>query len=304
MLDSFGREVSSLRISVTQECNLNCFFCHREGEDSMPMKQMSRSEILKLVEIGRKLGIEKVKITGGEPLLRSDILEIVAGISSLVDEVSLVTNGTMLRPIASKLRSAGLGRVNVSLHSLDKKNYQAITGSDRLAEVRDGIDAALESGLKPVKLNAVVLRDINDGEIWNLVDFASEKGAVLQLIELQGCEENWFGKHHLDLSQIEAMLRMEATKVLEREFQRRRKYYLRRSGGEVEVEVVRTTHNPDLCAGCTRLRVTSDGMLKPCLMRKDNLVEFVSLLRSGAGERELIEAYLEAVRRREPFWKR
>ncbi|MBO3804302.1 MAG: GTP 3',8-cyclase MoaA [Candidatus Brockarchaeota archaeon] len=312
MLDAYGREVSSLRISVTQECNLSCFFCHREGECSAPSERMSVGEILKLVEVGRMLGVEKVKVTGGEPLLRPDIVEVVRGISALVEEVSLVTNGLLLRRFAGELREAGLRRVNVSLHSLDRRNYRAITGADRLEEAKDGIDAALENGLKPLKLNAVVLKGLNDSEIWDMVDFAFEKGAVLQLIELQaiggggggsGDAEGWFKERYVDLSQIESALRKKAAKVLERDFQRRRKYFLRRGAGEAEVEVVKPTHNSKFCMGCTRLRATSDGRLKPCLMRTDNLVEFASLVRAGAGERELVEAYLEAVRRREPFWK-
>ncbi|MGQ9513877.1 MAG: GTP 3',8-cyclase MoaA [Thermoproteota archaeon] len=306
MLDSFGREVSSLRISVTQKCNLSCFFCHREGEGSISNEPMSRNEILKLVELGKKLGIERVKITGGEPLLRSDIVELIGDISGFVDEVSLVTNGTLLSPIAMKLKDAGLGRVNISLHSLIRNNYCRITGVDRLEEVKRGIDAALDSDLRPVKLNAVVLRGINDGEIENLIDFASEKGAILQLIELQKTgdeDEDWFQRHYLDLSSIEAMLSKEAKKVLERDFQRRRRYFLFRRGREVEVEVVRPTHNSVFCMNCTRLRVTSDGRLKPCLMRRDNLVEFVSLMRGGADEEKLIDAFKDAIRRREPFWK-
>lgn len=304
MLDGFGREASSLRISVTQQCNLKCFFCHKEGEASTSIKPMSREEIRTLVEIGSKLGARKVKITGGEPLLRLDITNIVGDISRYLDEVSLVTNGTLLSPIAGELKDAGLRRVNISLHSLDRGNYRRITGKDKLKVVEEGIDAALENGLRPVKLNVVVLRDINDAEIGGMIDFAAERGAILQLIELQKMgEDGWFERHYLDLSSIEAQLQKEATQALEREFQRRRKYVLQRLGKEVEVEVVRPLHNSTFCMNCTRLRTTSDGRLKPCLMRNDNLVEFTSLLKRGAGEQQLLSAFQEAVRRREPFWK-
>jgi len=304
MLDSFGREVSSLRISVTQQCNLNCFFCHKEGEAFTSSIPMSREEIEVLVKIGSRLGIRKVKITGGEPLLRPDIAGIVRDGSRYLDEVSLVTNGTLLGSMATELKGAGLRRINISLHSLDRGNYGGITGKDQLKAVMEGIDAALENGLRPVKLNAVVLKGINDAEIEDMIDFASERGAILQLIELQRMGEvEWFEKHYLDLSPIEAQLRKEAVQVLERGFQRRRKYVLQRLGKDVEVEVVRPLHNSAFCMNCTRLRTTSDGRLKPCLMRNDNLVEFASLLRKGAGERQLSEAFQEAIRRREPYWK-
>jgi len=304
MQDGFGREASSLRISVTQQCNLGCFFCHKEGEDPSSIGPMSREEIRALVEIGSKLGIRNVKITGGEPLLRPDIADVVGDISGYLEEVSLVTNGTLLRPIARALKDSGLSRVNVSLHSLDRENYRRIAGNDQLRAVVEGIDAALENDLRPVKLNVVVLRGINDSEVGGMIEFAAEKGAILQLIELQrmGGDE-WFEGNYLDLSSLEAQLRKEATGVCERAFQRRRKYILLRGGRRVEVEVVRPMHNSTFCMNCTRLRTTSDGRLKPCLMRNDNLVEFISLMRRGAGEQQLSGAFQEAIRRREPYWK-
>jgi len=303
MLDGFGREVSSLRISVIQQCNLRCFFCHKEGEATTSLSPMSRGEIRTLVEIGSKLGIRKVKITGGEPLLRPDITDIVGDISRHLDEVSLVTNGILLSPSARGLKDAGLKRVNISLHSLDRENYRRITGRDRLRAVVEGVDAALANDLKPLKLNVVVLRGMNDYEVEGMIDFAAEKGAILQLIELQRIDgDKWFEGNYLDLSSLEAQLGKEAVSVCERAFQRRRKYVLQRSGRRVEVEIVKPMHNSAFCMNCTRLRTTSDGRLKPCLMRNDNLVEFASLLREGAGEGQLSDAFREAICRREPYW--
>jgi cyclic pyranopterin phosphate synthase len=305
MLDRFGREVSSLRISVTHECNLNCFFCHGEGEVSDAGDSMSREGIRKLLEIGRELGVRKAKITGGEPLMRPDVVSIVGDAASILDEASMVTNGILLRPLARSLRDAGLRRINISLHSLDRGNYERITGTDGLRNVIEGIDAALESDLKPVKLNVVVLRGLNDAEVGRMADFAAERGAVLQLIELQRIGRHGrLGEFYLDLSSLEARLQGEAVQVHEREFQKRRKYVLRRMGREVEVEVVRPVHNSAFCMNCTRLRVTADGKLKPCLMRNDNLVEFNALVRGGASKERLVEAYREALDRREPYWKR
>lgn len=301
MIDSVGRSVNSLRISVTQRCNFDCFFCHQEGE-SNPGGEMSPGEIEAIVSVSAELGINKVKLTGGEPLLRDDIVEIVRRIDPYVDEVSMTTNGYGLAEKACDLRDAGLKRVNISLHSTHPDVFCKIIGREALTEVRRGIAAALECGLRPVKLNMVVMKGVNDGEIQDMIDFSREVGAILQLIEYQPLErgaEDW-EKYHFDLRPLEEDLEAKAERIVEREMHRRRQYHLR--GGAI-VEVVRPMHNSQFCRFCTRLRLTSDGRLKPCLMRDDNHVEAVSLLRRGATREEIVEAFLEAVARREPYWR-
>jgi cyclic pyranopterin phosphate synthase len=293
--------VNSLRISVTQRCNFDCFFCHQEGE-SNPGGEMSPGEIEAIVSVSAELGINKVKLTGGEPLLRDDIVEIVRRIDPYVDEVSMTTNGYSLAEKACDLRDAGLKRVNISLHSTHPDVFCKIIGREALTEVRRGIAAALECGLRPVKLNMVVMKGVNDGEIQDMIDFSREVGAILQLIEYQPLErgaEDW-EKYHFDLRPLEEDLEAKAERIVEREMHRRRQYHLR--GGAI-VEVVRPMHNSQFCRFCTRLRLTSDGRLKPCLMRDDNHVEAVSLLRRGATREEIVEAFLEAVARREPYWR-
>ena len=301
MIDSHGRSVNSLRISVTQRCNFDCFFCHQEGE-SNPGSEMSLGEIEAIVSVAAELGINKVKLTGGEPLLRDDIAEIVRRIDPYVDEVSMTTNGYSLAEKACDLRDAGLKRVNISLHSTHPDVFCKIIGREALTEVRRGIAAALECGLRPVKLNMVVMKGVNDGEIQDMIDFSREVGAILQLIEYQPLErgaDDW-EKYHFDLRPLEEELEAKAVRIVEREMHRRRQYHLR--GGAI-VEVVRPMHNSQFCRFCTRLRLTSDGRLKPCLMRDDNHVEAVSLLRRGATREEIVEAFLEAVARREPYWR-
>ena len=300
--DPFGRPVNSLRISVTQRCNFECFFCHREGELN-PHGELSAEEIVELVEVASALGMRKVKLTGGEPLIRRGIVEIVSGVAPHVDEVSMTTNGSLLGKLAQDLHEAGLRRANISLHSLDPETFRRITGRDMLDEVVEGVEAAIESGLEPVKLNMVVLRGLNDGEIPRMIEFSKEHGAILQLIEFQpvqaGTGPYWESLHH-DLRDIEEMLKARSQRVRVRELQRRRQYYLK--GGGV-VEIVRPMHNTEFCRYCTRLRVTSDGRLKPCLMRNDNLVDVAPLLRGGGGGDALVEAFKEAVSRREPYWR-
>lgn len=300
LVDPFGRRVNSLRISVIQRCDLNCFFCHREGE-SNPHGVMSPEEIEAIVSTAAFLGVRKIKLTGGEPLLREDIVEVVRRISPYADEVSMTTNALHLAEKARELREAGLRRVNVSLHSACPEVFKEITGWNVLPEVKEGVMAAIEAGLRPVKLNMVVMKGVNDLEIPEMIDFAKDLGATLQLIEYQPLErgaEDW-ERYHYDLRPLEEELERRAEKIVEREMHRRRQYHLK--GGGV-VEVVRPMHNSRFCGHCTRLRLTSDGRLKPCLMQEDNHVEAVSHIRNGAGRGALVAAFREAVSKRKPYW--
>ncbi len=301
LVDPHGRPVTSLRISVTQRCNLACFFCHREGEHD-PGAEMTPPEIGRLVEVAAELGVAKVKITGGEPLMRPDIVEVTRMVSPHVREVSMTTNAILLPPVAGRLKDAGLRRVNISLHSLKREAVQRIAGVDCLDQVRAGIEAASEAGLKPIKLNFVVMRGLNSGEIPDMLRLSAETGAILQLIEYQRLErgiERW-GDLHYDLTPLEEGWGAEAVKIMEQEMHRRRRYTL---PGGATVEVVRPIHNTVFCANCNRLRLTSDGSLKPCLMRGDNLVPAVQLIRGGAPKGELVGAFRRATGLRAPYWR-
>jgi len=226
----------------------------------------------------------------------------VRRIAPYADEVSMTTNGALLAEKAASLRKAGLRRVNVSLHSMRPEVFQKITGLNALSKVERGVAAALESGLRPVKLNMVVLKGLNADEIPEMIEFSRREGAVLQLIEFQPLQrgaKDW-NRFYYDLRPVEEMLKNRSKEVHERALHRRKQYHLR--DGAV-VEVVRPMHNSRFCRFCTRLRVTSDGRLKPCLMRDDNLVDAVALLRRGASRPELAEAFREAAARREPYWR-
>ncbi len=300
LVDPHGRHVNSLRISLTQRCNFNCFFCHQEGE-SGPNGEVTPEEIETVVSVAAELGINKIKLTGGEPLLRNDVVEIVRRISPYVDEVSMTTNGYMLKEKACDLRDAGLKRVNISFHSTDPEKFCKIIGRESVQAVREGIEEAIRCGLNPIKLNMVVMKGINDEEIEDMIAFSRETGVTLQLIEYQALEKGVeeYDSYHFDLKPIEEKLASRSQSIVEREMHRRKQYHLKDGG---IVEVVRPMHNSEFCAYCTRLRMTSDGHLKPCLMREDNHIEAVSLLRNG-GREELVEAFKEAVAAREPFWK-
>jgi cyclic pyranopterin phosphate synthase len=301
LTDPYGRCIKSLRISLTQRCDFKCFFCHREGENN-PGNEMNPDEIEKIVKIASELGINKIKLTGGEPLIRSDLFEIIKKISPHVKEVSMTTNASMLKEKASNLKIAGLKRINISLHSLNQDSFRTITRVQTEPDIEAGIKAALDSGLKPVKLNTVVIKDLNSHEIMDHIEFAKKMGAILQLIEFQALENGveLFKKYHYDLFPIEEKLSNLSHYIIEREMHHRKQYHLKEGG---IVEVVRPMHNSQFCAYCTRLRVTSDGSLKPCLMRNDNLIPLVDLIRNGNSKKTLFEAFNKAVACREPFWR-
>lgn len=289
LIDPYGRKVTGLRMSVTSRCNLRCIYCHHEGE--MPAdREISREMAVNVVSAASRLGMRSVKITGGEPLMRTDLEEMIAGFKEVAPgiEISITTNGVYLKDRADRLAAAGLSRANISLDSLDPERYRRITGAREgdLERVLCGIEAAMISGLRPVKLNMVVLRE-NECEIPDMIEFSRKNGIILQLIELLGDGPKG------DLESVERMLEAEADGVLTREMHRRRKYFIK---GAV-VEIVRPMDNTEFCAHCNRLRVTSDGRLKPCLLRNDNLLEMKS---TDPDEIEML--IVEAVRRRAPFF--
>lgn len=301
--DSYGRPIANLRISITQRCNLNCFYCHREGEDNETSTEMTPDEIEKITKIAASFGIKKVKLTGGEPLLREDVLEIVHRISSIptIKEVAMTTNGIYLSKLAKLLKNNGLRRVNVSLCALKPEIYKIVTKTDLINQVMDGINEAIKVGLSPIKLNMVVLKGLNEDQVWDMIGFAKNKGLILQLIEFESPDEedDHYKKYHYDLQKIESELKKIAEKVTTRRMQNRRKYFLK-SG--VEVEVVRPMHNTSFCSNCNKLRITSDGKLKPCLFKRENLIDFLTPMRNEASNEALKKLFLKAVENRKPYF--
>jgi cyclic pyranopterin phosphate synthase len=290
LIDPFKRPVSNLRVSLTPKCNLSCIYCHKEGE-KIPDAQIPAEEIAEILRVAAKFEIRSVKFTGGEPLLRQDLLEIIRSVPAGM-ESSLTTNGTLLADFAAALKDAGLKRVNVSLDSLNPDTYKKITGIDRLNDVLGGIDAALDAGLTPIKLNMVVLEGINDTEIDDFLAYVrGNRNLVLQLIELMHFNDC---SYHGDLHGLEDSLASRSKQIITRRMHHRKKYCL----DGAEVEVVRPLHNTEFCAFCNRLRVTSDGKLKPCLLRTDNHIDIRG--RKGA---ELEALFHKAVSLREPFYK-
>lgn len=306
IVDGYGRRLSTLRIAVTSECNLRCVYCHREGEvyDSDRRGDASIDELLSIVGIGVELGLDRVKLTGGEPLLRRDIVDLVSSIHGLkgVEEVSMTTNGVLLSDYAYKLAEAGLKRVNVTVNTLDRDTYRMITGFDLLHRVLDGVESAIEAGLNPVKINMVLLKGMNEDDILDMARYAAKVGAILQVIELErvGVADGWvYDRLHVPLDRVEDLLSRIAVGMYYRGIHSRPRYIL---PDGVEVELVKPMHNPDFCRYCDRLRVTSRGELKPCLLRYDNHVDILKAIRSGADRGYLRKLFLEAIARRKPYF--
>lgn len=302
--DKYERPILSLRITLTNRCNVNCLYCHHDGMVKSS-EEMTADELYTICKIAKKIGVRKIRLSGGEPLLKKDIVEIVEKIASLdFKDISMTTNGILLEKYAQDLKDAGLDRVNVSLDTLDRETFEFITKKDYLEDAKRGILKAVEVGLYPVKINMVIMKDINQDEINDMFKFCKENDIVLQLIELiesENCEDDKFSAdYHYNLDDIEKELADIADDVREREFmQGRKKYYI--NGGEIEV--VKPVDNAKFCAKCSRLRITPDGKIKPCLLRNDNLVELITHVRNGESEEKLEEIFINGINKREPFNK-
>jgi cyclic pyranopterin phosphate synthase len=235
--------------------------------------------------------------------MRQDVCSLVKALSEIpgLRDLSMTTNGLLLDTLAKPLYKAGLKRVNISVSSLNPETYHKLTGG-KLENALAGIQAAIEAGFDPVKLNMVVLRAVNVGDVKDMIACARDTGTILQLIELDpvNVSSDYYRKHHRLLDEQEAMLRDSAVKIETRRLMHNRLIY---HLPDVTVEVVHPTENSDFCMHCTRMRVTSDGKLKPCLMRNDNLTDILTPMRNGATDDQLRQLFIAANQLREPFNK-
>ena len=296
--DSFQRPINYLRISVTDRCNLRCTYCMpAEGIDLMPHTDLlTYEEIVTVVQAAAAVGISKIRISGGEPLVRFELAKLVSMLSQIegIDDISLTTNGVLLRDHAADLKASGLRRVNVSLDSLKREKFRKITGDDMLPEVMKGIAQAREVGLEPVKINVVVMQGINDGEI---LDFAllSKEGWHVRFIELMpllnggqkapefvSTEEMW--RSLSSLGSLEACSAPVGDGPA--------KYY--QLPGAVGTVGFISPVSEHFCFRCNRLRLTADGKLLPCLL-SDGEVDLRPTLRTGEPSGEVEHLILTAI---------
>ncbi len=301
--DPYDRPLLSLRISVNHECNLKCFFCHAEGYHNDERELMTPEEIGELVDILSMFGVRSIKLTGGEPLLREDLEEIIRQISNVrgIEDLGLTTNGTLLEERAQRLAEAGLDRINVNIPSLKKEVYRSITGVDALDKVLKGREKSVSSGIKRVKINRVMLKGLNDDELDSLLEFAAGMGVDVQLIELQHKDPRspLLRKYGVNFRELEEKIKKKAISIRIRHDMHDRPVY---DLGDVKVELVRSMSNPNFCYHCTKLRVTHFGAFKTCLLSNLQPIKFLGELRSGNRE-GVVNLLLKAVSQREPYFK-
>ncbi len=298
LYDSWQRHINYLRISLTDHCNLSCVYCSVGSVPHLPRSEiLSYEEIQRLVQVAASMGINKVRLTGGEPLMRPNISKLIELLSQVagIDDISLTTNGILLSKYAVKLRKAGLKRVNVSLDTLKEDRFKRITGRDKLAEVLSGIEAAHLAGLEPVKINMVVLQGINDDETIDLARMSTSRGWHVRFIEFMP-----FGTPEAEtLGTISTQEIQECIQSLGKLEPYTGKTgngpakYFRLPGARGTIGFISSV-TEHFCRSCNRLRLTADGQLRPCLLDDDE-VNLKEPLRNGASTHELKQLIQQAV---------
>ncbi len=296
--DSFGRVIDYLRISVTDRCNLRCVYCMPpEGVVWQPREEILRyEEIVQVVRAAVGLGLRKLRLTGGEPLVRADLPELVAALASIpgVEEISLTTNGVLLSSLAEPLAEAGLARVNVSLDTLQAARFARITRFGRLDQVWRGIQAAERAGLTPIKLNMVVIRDLNEDEIEDFARLTLSRPWNVRFIELMpiGNEGDWgedfpaAGKRFVPVREMRERLAALGELTAVNGLRGNGPAQIYQLPGAVGTIGFINPVSQHFCDDCNRLRLTADGRLRPCLL-KDGEVNLIPALRAGADESTL-----------------
>ncbi len=306
LLDSHGRQIRDLRISLTDRCNFRCFYCLPNGEPPLARKDtiLTFEEIVEISEIFVSLGIEKIRLTGGEPLIRKDVEKLIAQISTLkpdLHDLALTTNGHTLAARAKDLKAAGLDRVTVSLDSLKPANFKRITGVDKLEMVLEAIESANLAKLQPLKINSVVVRNYNDDEVVDFARFAREKALSVRFIEFMPLDSGHEWKREMVVSGKEIREKIESVFPLELKQKSRgtetawKFGFADGSPGEIGIIAPVTQM---FCGACSRIRLTADGQIRTCLFSniEHNLRD---VLRSSANRSEVIEFIREVTLKKE-----
>ncbi|QDR81665.1 GTP 3',8-cyclase MoaA [Sporomusa termitida] len=301
MLDSYAREVDYLRVSVTDRCNLRCKYCMpAEGIESLGHTQiLALEEIVRLVRVAARVGIRKVRLTGGEPLVRRNITDLVAQIAAIpqITEIALTTNGVLFADLAAELKAAGLTRVNFSLDSLEPDCFHYITSRGNLIDVTGAIAKALALGLAPVKINTVVMKGINDHEILAFVRLAKEMPLHVRFIEFMPVGDLPFYQtdRMVSVSEIKAIIAQQYDLYSGPAVQGNgpaKCYQINGGLGSIGFISAMSDH---FCSECNRLRLTADGKLRGCLFGKQE-INLKMALQNGASDEKLAHLFSKAIR--------
>ncbi len=298
LIDPFGRRIDYVRLSVTDKCNLRCFYCIPEGHKDFeqPGRWLTFDEIERVIRAFAELGVARIRLTGGEPLVRKNLPELARKLAALpgVDDLSLSTNAVLLDRHAQALRDAGVSRINVSLDTLKPERFKQITGGE-LQPVLDGLQAASKAGLSPVKINMVAMRGINDDEFEDMVEFCLQHNFTLRMIETMPVGSTGLNAsdHYLDLQTVKQQLaeRYELIPGVMPGGGPAR--YVQVKGTDLRIGFI-TPISQHFCETCNRVRLSVDGTLYMCL-GQDNKMELRPLLRNGVSDEELRQALIEAI---------
>jgi GTP 3',8-cyclase len=311
MEDRFGHRISYLRVSITDRCNERCAYCMpRELQEWLPREDiLTYEETLRLVRVAAELGVTKIRVTGGEPLVRRDVINFIQEIPKIsgITSLGISTNGTLLaqdvggQTMAAALRAAGVQSINISLDTLDRHLYSQITGRDLQAKVIEGIDAARAAGFDQIKLNTVLMRGRNEDQLIPLVDFAAERNLILRFIELMPVSTTEVLSEENFLPVAEAKRAIEkqfGSLIPEQDFRTNGPAtYYQIPGRDQRIGFIGAMTNLHFCESCNKLRLTCDGKLRPCL---GSYLEFdiMKPLRAGANDDELRQFFLDVVERK------
>ena len=312
MQDRYGHRISYLRVSITDRCNERCTYCMpHELQEWLPREEvLTFEETLRLIRIATDLGVSKVRITGGEPLTRRGVLDLIRELPKIpgLRDIGLSTNGTLLareveplRTMAAALRSASVRSVNISLDTLDRHVYSEITGRDLHAQVLDGIDAAITAGFDQIKLNTVLMRGRNEDQLIPLIEFAAARNLILRFIEMMpvSTREVLSDENFVSISQAKRVIESRyGSLILEPEFRTNGPAtYYQIPGRQQRIGFIGAMTNLHFCESCNKLRLTCDGKLRPCL---GSYLEFdiMKPLRAGANDEELKQFFLDVVDRK------
>jgi GTP 3',8-cyclase len=302
LIDKFGRPITDLRVSVTDRCNFRCVYCRSADPDN----HMAHHELLewgeyeRLVRILVRMGIRKVRVTGGEPLVRPGVESFIGRLKAFgVQDLSMTTNGHLLAERCNTLIAAGLDRINISLDSLDRDKFERVTRTKAFDQVMAGIDAAQNSSLRPVKINAVLVRGLNDDEVEAFAEFARERELIMRFIEFMPLDADraWTRESMVPAAEVYKRIsaRWPLVPVVHERSETARKY--RFADGRGEIGLVAPVTQP-FCGFCSRIRLTADGKLRTCLFSKDDH-DLKFLLRGGANDREIGDEILSIVAQKE-----